>query len=739
MSLNLIKVFKSQKNPSSDIMLFDSLNMVKIFEAKHDDFELTTDAVVSARMELFLNALKEGLIIKFHSKSDICFDVDENYCERALAIAKIGYKKRNLLISVQKSIPKLKKQGFDLLKSFNKGSDNYEEYALDFDQGFDDKIFKLLNLDLKPINFENRDGKFNNFHHNLIDGSYEIKAASCGLRLDDEFVSIIKLQKLSTNPLSASEIVHLRESLPHPNEITFSVEKLDERSSQLLLKVKSKQEENVNDIVSASKKEESDLARAEIILQGKKLFKMEFTIVLRSFDQEELSASAKFVKREFKRLGDFEIETFGAYDSYLASQIGGNLHVTNYELIDRLHFYLPTNIFGNDRELATNSLAFHFHRQDASIDFLDPFNKHYSNQSGIVIGKSGRGKSVFVNNLLRCLDFDEKASILIVDVKGSHTNTVEMLGGTRHEISATSPCGISPFEFLRIRQDHSVSEIILDFLEKIMLEDGELSLSRYEQAQIEVEFMSYISSNPRDPSIDDFLKFSKNIPRREALQRWQKTGLYGKLFSPLELSSKMKIQYFDFKDILTASKGVVSTAVMSAIMAHFNFRLLDKKSDEKLIFIADETPFFIRNCFSSFNLLQKNLRKLGGSQILVAQNLSDLVVGGDTSLVNQTEFKVFFSTDEGSKTFKEVSMLSDDAIKRLNDFNVKKGKYSEFILKDTLGERTGRLILSKEEYLRASTLPNDVTKIEKFQNALEIKDKNLAIEILANIQEEYAI
>ena len=45
--------------------------------------------------------------------------------------------------------------------------------------------------------------------------------------------------------------------------------------------------------------------------------------------------------------------------------------------------------------------------------------------TGVIIGKSGKGKSVFANLLTKSLFHDEKAYIFLVDVKGSHKKTVE--------------------------------------------------------------------------------------------------------------------------------------------------------------------------------------------------------------------------------------------------------------------------------------------------------------------------
>ncbi len=61
---------------------------------------------------------------------------------------------------------------------------------------------------------------------------------------------------------------------------------------------------------------------------------------------------------------------------------------------------------------------------------------------------------------------------------------------------------------------------------------------------------------------------------------------------------------------MTAQDRDTSLAVMSAVMSEFSHQLLEKEDHDKLIFIVDETPFFIQHSFETFKLLSKNVRKL---------------------------------------------------------------------------------------------------------------------------------
>ena len=163
-------------------------------------------------------------------------------------------------------------------------------------------------------------------------------------------------------------------------------------------------------------------------------------------------------------------------------------------------------------------------------------------------------------------------------------------------------------------------------------------------------------------------------------------------------------------------------------MAEFSFKLLNKKPEEKLIFISDETPFFIKSCFNTFSLLSKNVRKLNGSLILLAQNSKDLIFQGDTSLIDNSEFKVLFSYDGEEKKFKEIFNLTGEEFEKLKSIKTVKGHYSQFLLKDSIGSKVGYLRLSKEEYIFSNTEPEFLHRLKKLQNLFDItEDKALQV------------
>ena len=715
----LIKRHKAQSG--REYVVFDNGVLATEFIANHVDFEREEESQVTENIEKFLSSLPQGLLVRFSSFTDFSCDGLSFSTSRDQSISDIGYSLQGLKITVEKQLPGSKKVFKKAIKHLFRDS-FIDGYIEEFDSQIGENFFSSLDLDVKPSTIEPL------FQHMVI------KSESTGLQIDNSFCSVIKLHKLGNYPVGLEDITTLRESLPDPHLIVTTVRKIDEQEVQILLKGKSKREESGQDVTSHRKYLASQEAIEEVELTGKSLFKIETTIILNSRHLEIVLEESFQIKNKLQSLGEFGVETVGAYPSFISSLVGGKPTYQNIEIIDRVPAFLPLAARGVDlAKLSPSKGSFLFHRLNGSIDYCDPFDKDYDNYSGYIVGKSGRGKSVFINTMLQCLHNDPKTKIILVDVKGSHTNTVEKLGGRVHKINTKNKTSMSPFQFLNSNRSPEMIEILSDFLEKMLLEDGEKSLSRAEQSRLEKALDEYISKNPKSPSLKDFALKVKDIPRVDNLYRYV-DGIYSQIFSYNPSVEDPRLEYFDFTNIVTAQKGGIGPAIMSAIMAHFNYKLMSKETDEKLIFIADETPFFVESCFSSFNLLMKNVRKLHGSVLLVAQNLSDLVLEGDTSLINQPTFRVFFAPDNKSKEFAANSRLKEESLRTLESLEFEKGKYSQFLISDKFGERVGNLYLSREEYYRATTESFDRSQIEKVKESLNLKSDNEALELLANVQ-----
>jgi type IV secretory pathway VirB4 component len=557
---------------------------------------------------------------------------------------------------------------------------------------------------------------------------------SYGLDLGTEVLGCLKLQRLGTQPLTYLDFSLLREALPAPFEIHFAAQKIPGIEAQMLLSRRSNQESTSHGSVAQAKYQETQSALEEIELHGTELFKFELAIMLRRSSEAELRTAISRSLLELRRLGDFRQETHGALAAFIATIPGSDFHYTLIERDAALGCFAPVTARS---EMSIPSIApgaMAYHREDCSLSMFDLFHPRYESFSTLIIGQPGLGKSVFANTLLRCLLNDPKSRVILVDVKGSHIHTTRRLNGVVNNVSLDSPSGINPLSELRSDSSRDELEIVSSFIKQLMLNENELDLPIKESFQVEELIKAYAATSPKSPSIDDFIKFaSDRVPRVEHLSRWRSDTLHGNIFKQSNSKELSNLNYYNFSQIMTASSKSVSTGVLAAVMAKFSFELLRKRPDEKLYFIADETPFFVQHCFQSFRLLMKNVRKLNGSLILIAQDHSDLVVSGDPSLLNNAATKVLFSTDGERSQYRERLRLTERDMETLSHLRGEKGVYSKFLLVDGLGSRVGVLNLSRDEYLFSSTSANDHHRAECLRKVVPNLSETDALHLLSHI------
>ena len=666
----------------------------------------------------FLKALSQNIRVKISFFQDISYSKPFQ-TERTGAIKEKGFLNAKGLIHFEHKDKISIKEAFK--KDFLKKDEFLIKRLSEIDEGKDNSFLKRLN------------GKFVNSSSfkDLYSLYKPLSVTPLGLKSRENVLGILKLKNSGNYPLSLKTLALVFHRLPRPVSFHISLEKMSELKGEKILKAKSREEAEGRGQVSFEKYREAERAISEVELSGEELFSYEIHVMLKRPSESLLRKDIASAFKALSPLGDWGSESFGAYPSLLALSPGDNLHYRLIEKSSSLKCFLPFLRFGTEllenvengkKESLSATGSLIYHRQDYSLDTLDPFSEKYSNHTGVIVGKSGKGKSVFANLLTKSLYYDEKAYIFLVDVKCSHQKTVKELRGKTYNIDIKNPCGLNPLR--NLTQSKESLEIVSSFLEKLFLEEGELSLPSEEKTQLEkslIQFSKKIKSS-EEKTLDSFYKTLKH-PRRDKLSRWTEGSLNENIFKSACDISNERLLYFNFEHISTASNSLIAKAIIASIMAEFSFKLLTKEPEEKFIFISDETPFFIKSCFNTFSLLSKNVRKLNGSLILLAQNSKDLIVDGDTSLIDNSEFKILFSHDGEEKKFRETFNLTDMEFQKLKNIKTVKGEFSQFLLKDSLGSKVGYLRLSKEEYIMSNTEPEFLQKVKKLQSLFNISEE----------------
>ena len=696
-----------------DYWISSSGTMGKSFEFETLDLEIEKN--LESLFDSFLKSVSQNVRVKFSFFQKVSHDISLN-TERSRALRTRGFLTNKALIHFEHKNKISVKEAFkkDILKR-----EEFLQKRLSDIYGSLDESF-LRRMKAKPLSSYAFEGLYNFYKPFSI--------TTTGLKTGKSHIGILKLKNSGNYPLSLKSVALVLERIRKPVSFHVSFEKLSQAISEKTLKLKSREEEEGRGQVSFEKYQKAQRAISEVELGGEELFHFEIHLMIaRSFEdhlRRDIASSLKVLSS----LGEWSLESFGAYPSLFALSPGDKLHYKLIEKSSTLKCFFPCFSFGSNLKSSDTKGSLVYHRQDSSLDTLNPFSWDYSNHTGVIIGKSGKGKSVFANLLTKSLFYDERAIIFLVDVKGSHKKTVEKLGGKSYNIDIKKSSGLNPLKKLSSLKESI--EIAGNFIEKLLLENEEEALSSVEKSLLEknlIQFAKKAKDNPKLKNLDQFYK-SLEHPKKAKLSRFIKGSLNENIFKQTGDISGNRLFYFNFENISTAGNSYIAKAIIAGLMAEFSFKLLNKEVQEKLIFISDETPFFIKSCFNTFSLLSKNVRKLNGSLILLAQNSKDLIFNGDTSLIDNSEFKILFSHDGEEKKFKEIFNLTNEEFQKLNNLKTVKGHYSQFLLKDSLGSKVGFLRLSKEEYIFSNTEPEFLHRLKELQSLFNItEDKALKV------------
>lgn len=681
-----------------------------------ETLDLEIEQNLESLFDSFLKSISQNVRVKLSLFQEVSHDISLN-TERSKALRARGFLTNKALIHFEH------KNKISVGEAFKKDVLKREEFLQkrlsDIYESLDESF--LSRMKTKPLSSSSFKDSY--MLHKPV------SVATTGLKTGKSHIGILKLKNSGNHPLSLKSVAGVLERIRKPASFHISFEKLSQAGSEKTLKLKSREEAEGRGQVSYEKYQKTQRAISEVELGGEELFNYEIHLLLKRLSEDNLRRDIASSLKALSPLGEWSIESFGAYPSLFALSPGDKLHYKLIEKSSTLKCFFPCFRFGSNLKLSSDTEgSLVYHRRDLSLDALNPFSWDYSNHTGVIIGKSGKGKSVFANLLTKSLLHDERAYIFLVDVKGSHKKTVEKLGGKTYNIDIENSSGLNPLK--RLNSSKESIEIAGNFIEKLLLENEEEALSSVDKSKLEkslIQFARKTNSNPKLKNLDSFYNNLEH-PKREKLGRFIKGSLNENIFKQSGNMSGNRLLYFNFENISTASNSYIAKAIIGAVMAEFSFKLLNKEAQEKLIFISDETPFFIKSCFNTFSLLSKNVRKLNGSLILLAQNSKDLIFNGDTSLIDNSEFKILFSHDGEEKKFKETFNLTSEEFQKLNILKTLKGHYSQFLLKDSIGSKVGYLRLSKEEYIFSNTEPEFLHKIKKLQNLFNItEDKALQV------------
>lgn len=550
-----------------------------------------------------------------------------------------------------------------------------------------------------------------------------------------EHTGIVRMIKPSNEEISEEQMAKLFNKLPKPFNVHFSFQKIDAAKIKIELERKLKQSASdkslnpTNDLL----KESTISTISDAVKNGSQFFNYELIFSFERTSENELFEDLKQGFNVLNSFADFQIETFGVTPNFLATKVGNSQHVPLKEIDDIIPLFMPVWFFGETTD-HPGQRSLMLHRLDRSLHAFDLFNSNFNVFNSLIVGTSGKGKSVLTGMLTQALLNDPNVAVIKLDVGGSHSKECELLDGQEFVLQLNTPSGINPFlitKQIELSESEKIG-ILSRFLMVLIQEQGELLFSKDLRSKIEECIQVYLS-NAKNPSLQEFYDLMADFPRRNLLRRWVSGGVYEKAFASSTESTNIqtsRLRYYNFSQVFQASDPEFAQAGLAAVLAQFNVETLINK-DKRIVLICDETPFFIKSCFDFFKFSTANVRKFGHAVILITQLSTDLIVNGDTGIIENSPQRFLFSIDGDLNDYQARFNLTKPQISSIRSLKAIPKEFSEVFLQTSDIGRKLLIKITKKEYWALTSSKQDREKLEKLRSYIPNLSLTEAIKCLS--------
>ena len=381
------------------------------------------------------------------------------------------------------------------------------------------------------------------------------------------------------------------------------------------------------------------------------------------------------------------------------------------------------------------------------IFYWSPFDNNEGNYNTCVVGRSGSGKSVFMQELMTSM-LGMGGRVFVLDVGRSFEKTVKLLKGTFVEFSTHSPICINPFSSIPSNDSEAASDglAMLKPILSLMAAPKE-GTTDLEDAYLEQALQNAWDKKQNTATITDVANFllkrsdpvAKTLGKR--LRPYTDRGTYGRFFhdsqtlgfpqpdrgsrTSIDLSGTLVVVEMEE---LKERKDLQSVIVQMVILQITNSIYMgDRKTPSCLI--LDEAWDMLRGKQSGvfIETAARRLRKYYGGLIVGTQSINDFYAtpGAQAAFDNSDWMCLLSQKDESIEMLKSSKHLSmDPSMERtLRSLHTEQGKYAEIMIKGPKGFAVGRLFLDDFSKVLYSTKAEEFTAVQTLVNqGLSLKE-----------------
>ena len=466
--------------------------------------------------------------------------------------------------------------------------------------------------------------------------------------------------------------------------------------------------------------------------KGERLVKTQFNIILFS-PKDEMSSAEQTLKTMFSSML-FRVE----------SNLGTQLHALlttlplawHKDTIAALEEFkkLRTTISVESANLVpqqaewkgTKTPAMLFGGRKGQVIKFCPFDNTSGNYNVTVVGRSGAGKSVFMQELMAST-IGLGGRVFVLDVGRSFEKTCYMLDGQFIEFSKNINICLNPFSSLDSENQEAVEDTLAMLKSVIqMMAAPTRGVDDKGAALLEQATNEAFKQHKNKTTITDIANLLLSTDDDQAkdlgqmLYPYTTAGVYGKYFngeSNVNLDSNLiVIELEELKEKKDLQSVVVQMMVINITNKMF---LGDRKTPFNIVF--DEAWDMLRAKQSEvfIETLARRLRKYRGSLVVGTQSVNDFYsCAGAQAAWDNSDWNCFLSQKEESiaqlKNSRRI-LLDEHKEKVITSVKTEQGKYAEVLINGADGYAVGKLLLDPFSQLLFSTKAEDYAAVQELR------------------------
>ena len=362
-----------------------------------------------------------------------------------------------------------------------------------------------------------------------------------------------------------------------------------------------------------------------------------------------------------------------------------------------------------------------------------PFDNKAGNYNVTVVGRSGAGKSVFMQELMSST-LGLGGRVFVLDVGRSFEKTCHMLGGQFVEFSINKEACLNPFSGIDPTNEEAASDALTMLKSVLQLMAAPIKgVDDKGAALLEQAMNESFKEHGSETGITHIADFLKNRNDQQAndlgemLYGYTDQGSYGKYFNgKANISLDNNLVVIELEE-LKERKDLQSVVVQMMVINITNKMFMgDRKTPFNIVF--DEAWDMLRGNQGGvfIETLARRLRKYRGSLVVGTQSVNDFYAcAGAQAAWDNSDWNCFLSQKEESiAQLKKGGRILLDKNKEeiLNSVRTIHGKYAEVLINGADGYAVGKLVLDPFSGLLFSTKAEDYAAIKE----LQARGKNVA-------------